>query len=144
MIKLKNILSEQTSSAVGAVSSKSTKSGQDLITVNLYSDPANTKKYDTGVITNWRTLKLLAKSEYLSSHLDLNIKTNQHGNLRLRWFPQSPEVLTGLVKPVAKFYNKNLTNKLREKYIKPIYNPNATFAQTSAPTTDTDIENNFA
>ena len=135
MIKLKNILTELT---------PITGEGNTPITVNLYSDPANTKKFDTGVITNWRNLKLLAKSESLSSHLELNIKTNQHGNLRLRWFPEMPEVLTGLVKPIAKFYNKNLTNKLREKYIKPIYNPNATFAQSSAPTTDTDIENNFA
>ena len=140
MIKLKNILSEQTSSAVGAVSSKSTKSGHAPITVNLYSDPANTKKYDTGVITNWQNLKLIGNGKFL----ELNVKTNQHGDLVLRWFLERPFVLTDLGFPQAKFYNKNLTNKLREKYIKPIYNPNATFAQTSAPTTDTDIENNFA
>jgi len=140
MIKLKNILSEQTSSAVGAVSGKSTKSGHAPITVNLYSDPANTKKYDTGVITNWQNLKLRENGKFL----ELNVKTNQHGDLVLIWFLERPFVLTDSGFPQAKFYNKNLTNKLREKYIKPIYNPNATFAQTSAPTTDTDIENNFA
>ena len=134
MIKLKNILTELT---------PITGEGNTPITVNLYSDPANTKKFDTGVITNWKNLKLLGNGR----HIDLSIRTNQHGDLILRWFTDRPMELTDLGLPgrsQAKYYNKNLTNKLREKYIKPIYNPNATFAQSSAPTTDTDIENNFA
>ena len=134
MIKLKNILTELT---------PITGEGNTPITVNLYSDPANTKKFDTGVITNWKNLKLLGNGR----HIDLSIRTNQHGDLILRWFTDRPMELTDLGLPgrsQTKYYNKNLTNKLREKYIKPIYNPNATFAQSSAPTTDTDIENNFA
>ncbi|CAB4155031.1 hypothetical protein UFOVP1307_63 [uncultured Caudovirales phage] len=134
MIKLKNILTELT---------PITGEGNTPITVNLYSDPANTKKFDTGVITNWKNLKLLGNGR----HIDLSIRTNQHGDIILRWFTDRPMELTGVGVQgwsVRNYYNKNLTNKLREKYIKPIYNPNATFAQSSAPTTDTDIENNFA
>jgi len=143
VIKLKNILAEQGVSKSTKPSTSKKPVSTTPITVNLYSDSANTKRFDTGKISNWPGDKLKNGKEY-----EFIVKTNNHGDVILRWSGQLPmrfkhvDAMNGIEK--GTYYNKNLTKNLLQKYSKPNYNPNATFAQSSEPTDNTDAMNNFA